>query len=44
MMDGIKEKKALTEGIDIEKVRTGLNRIIQQQLQNRGLCTRLTFR
>src|SRR6201996_6446801 len=35
MMDGIKQKKALTEGIDIEKVRAGLNRIIEQQLQNR---------
>jgi arylsulfatase A-like enzyme len=35
MMEGIKEKKQLTEGIDIEKVRAGLNRIIQEQLQNR---------
>src|ERR1700761_3867250 len=35
MMDGIKQKKALTEGIDVEKVRSGLNRIIEQQLQNR---------
>jgi len=35
MMDGIKQKKALTEGIDVEKVRATLNRIIQQQLQNR---------
>jgi arylsulfatase A-like enzyme len=29
MMDGIKEKKALTEGVDIEKVRARLNKIIQ---------------
>lgn len=35
MMDGIKQKKALVEGIDVEKVREGLNRIIQQQLQAR---------
>jgi arylsulfatase len=35
MMDGIKQKKALTEGMDVDKVRAGLNRIIQQQLQNR---------
>ncbi|WP_375789133.1 arylsulfatase [Bradyrhizobium sp. Pha-3] len=35
MMDGIKQKKALAEGVDVEKVRAGLNRIIQQQLQNR---------
>ncbi|WP_045011691.1 arylsulfatase [Bradyrhizobium sp. LTSP849] len=35
MMDGIKQKKALTEGIDIDKVRAGLNKIIQQQLQAR---------
>jgi arylsulfatase len=35
MMDGIKQKKALTEGVDIDKVRAGLNRIIEQQLQNR---------
>jgi arylsulfatase len=35
MMDGIKQKKALVEGIDVDKVRSGLNRIIQQQLQGR---------
>ncbi|GIQ78498.1 arylsulfatase [Bradyrhizobium sp. RD5-C2] len=35
MMDGIKQKKALVEGVDVDKVRAGLNRIIQQQLQNR---------
>jgi arylsulfatase len=35
MMDGIKQKKALTDGIDMEKVRTNLNRIIQEQVQGR---------
>ncbi|MGY8711751.1 arylsulfatase [Bradyrhizobium sp. 18BD] len=35
MMDGIKQKKALVEGIDMEKVRTNLNRIILEQTQGR---------
>jgi arylsulfatase A-like enzyme len=35
MMEGIKEKKALVDGMDVEKVRAGLNRIIQEQLQGR---------
>jgi arylsulfatase len=35
MMDGIKQKKALTEGIDLDKVRGGLNRMIRDQLQSR---------
>lgn len=35
MMDGIKQKKALTEGIDMEKVRTNLNRMIQEQVRGR---------
>jgi len=35
MMDGIKQKKALAEGIDMEKVRVNLNRIIQEQVQGR---------
>jgi arylsulfatase A-like enzyme len=33
MMDGIKEKKALIDGMDVDKVRAGLNKIIQQQIQ-----------
>jgi arylsulfatase len=33
MMDGIKQKKALVDGMDVDKVRAELNRIIQQQLQ-----------
>lgn len=33
MMNGIKQKRALTEGMDVEKVRERLNRIIQQQIQ-----------
>lgn len=35
MMDGIKQKKALTEGVDIDKVRGGLNRMIREQMQTR---------
>ncbi|MET0678617.1 MAG: arylsulfatase [Bradyrhizobium sp.] len=35
MMDGIKQKKALADGMDVEKVRAGLNRIIREQLQAR---------
>ncbi len=35
MMDGIKQRKALTEGIDLDKVRAGLNRMIQQQMPSR---------
>ena len=35
MMDGIKQKKALVEGVDVDKVRAGLNRMIQQQIQGR---------
>jgi arylsulfatase len=33
MMDGIKQKRAFTEGMDVEKLREGLNKIIQQQIQ-----------
>jgi arylsulfatase A-like enzyme len=35
-MDTIKEKKALTEGLDLDRIRGGLNRMIEQQLQQRG--------
>ena len=34
-MDGIKQKKALVDGVDVDKVRAGLNWIIQQQIQGR---------
>jgi arylsulfatase len=34
-MDTMKQKKALTEGLDIERIRGGINKMIQQQLQNR---------
>jgi len=34
-MDTMKQKKALTEGLDIERIRGGINNMIQQQLQNR---------
>ena len=35
MLDSIKQKKALAEGVDMEKVRANLNRIIQEQIQGR---------
>ncbi|WP_398478986.1 arylsulfatase [Tardiphaga sp.] len=35
VMDGIKQKRALTEGVDLDRVRGGLNRIIREQMQNR---------
>jgi arylsulfatase len=31
----MKQKKALTEGLDLERIRGNLNRMIQQQLQQR---------
>jgi arylsulfatase A-like enzyme len=34
-MDAIKEKKALTEGLDLERIRGNLNRMIDQHLQQR---------
>jgi arylsulfatase A-like enzyme len=36
-MDNIKQKKALTEGLDLDRIRSGVNRLIDQQLQERGL-------
>jgi arylsulfatase A-like enzyme len=33
MMEDIKTKKSLTEGLDMDRIRGGLNRIIQEQLQ-----------
>jgi arylsulfatase A-like enzyme len=36
-MDGIKEKKALAESLDVERIRGNLNRMIEQQLQQRGV-------
>ncbi|MBR1121125.1 arylsulfatase [Bradyrhizobium lablabi] len=35
MLEGIKQKRALAEGMDVERVRAELTRIIQQQLQAR---------
>ena len=37
-MDGIKQKKALAEGMDVEKVRAGLNRIIQNNSKLLDSC------
>jgi hypothetical protein len=31
----MKQKKALTEGLDLDRIRGNLNRMIQQQLQQR---------
>ena len=36
-LDTIKQKKAMTEGLDLDRIRTGLNRMIDKQLQDRGL-------
>jgi arylsulfatase A-like enzyme len=36
-MDNIKEKKALVEGLDMDRIRGGVNRMIEQQLQQRGV-------
>ena len=35
-LDTMKQKKALTEGLDLERIRGNLNRMIEQQLQQRG--------
>ncbi len=36
-LDTIKQKKAMTEGLDLDRIRAGLNRMIDKQLQDRGL-------
>ena len=36
-MDTVKQKKALTEGLDLDRIRGNLNRMIEQQLQQRGV-------
>jgi arylsulfatase A-like enzyme len=35
-LDTMKQKKALTEGLDLDRIRGGLNRMIEQQIQQRG--------
>jgi arylsulfatase A-like enzyme len=35
-LDTMKEKKALTEGLDLDRIRGNLNKMIEQQLQQRG--------
>lgn len=37
VMDDIKTKKSLRDGLDIDRIRGGLNRAIEQQLQQRGI-------
>jgi arylsulfatase A-like enzyme len=36
-LDTMKQKKALTEGLDLDRIRGGLNKMIEQQLQERGV-------
>ena len=36
-MDDFKTKKMLKEGLDLDRIRGGLNRIIEQQMQQRGV-------
>jgi arylsulfatase A-like enzyme len=36
-LDTMKQKKALTEGLDLDRIRGNLNRMIDQQLQQRGV-------
>jgi arylsulfatase A-like enzyme len=36
-LDTMKQKKALTEGLDLDRIRGGLNKMIEQQLQQRGV-------
>jgi arylsulfatase len=35
-LDTMKQKKALTEGLDLDRIRGNLNRMIDQQIQQRG--------
>lgn len=37
IMDTIKQKKALTESLDLDRIRGNLNRMIDQQIQQRGV-------
>ena len=36
-LDTMKQKKAFAEGLDLDRIRGGLNRMIDQQLQQRGV-------
>jgi arylsulfatase len=36
-LDSMKQKKAMTEGLDVERIRGGLNKMIEQQIQQRGI-------
>ena len=36
-LDSMKQKKALAEGVDVERIRGNLNRMIDQQIQQRGI-------
>jgi arylsulfatase A-like enzyme len=36
-LDTMKQKKALTEGLDLDRIRGNLNKMIDQQLQQRGV-------
>ena len=36
-LESMKQKKAMTEGLDVERIRGGLNKMIEQQIQQRGI-------
>ena len=36
-LDTMKQKKALAEGLDLDRIRGNLNRMIEQQIQQRGV-------
>ena len=36
-LDAMKQKKALAEGLDVDRIRGNLNRMIEQQIQQRGV-------
>ena len=37
LLDTLKQKKALAEGLDLDRIRAGVNRMIDRQLKERNL-------
>ena len=37
MMDSIKRREAFKKNLDLDRIRGGLNRMIDQQIQQRGV-------
>jgi arylsulfatase len=35
-LDSMKQRKAMAEGLDLDRIRGNLNRMIDQQIQQRG--------